>query len=1161
MKNKLLTLLIGLSMIFSLIPPVMADENVITISTAEEFAEFAQKCTYDAFSEGKTVNLTADIAFTKDNFKPIPTFGGTFNGNGYTLSGIKFKDKGSYQGVFRYVRQNARVSNLNVKANFTPSGSKSFVGGIVGENSGTIENCSFDGMVKGENVIGGIAGENADYGKIITCNSSGSVSGENSTGGIVGKNSGLIQNCTNNSAVNTVYEEKKKSITDIDTDKDAIIENYKNSEEQNEEESPFGHTDTGGIAGYSNGVIQGSINNASVGYQHIGYNVGGIVGRQSGYVLGCENHALIRGRKDVGGIVGQAEPYILLDVSEDIIKDTQKELNNLNTMINNFITDTDNLGDDTEKHLSEISKYAKNAQTNAENIVNQGIDFADDNINEINVQSAIISDTLDRLGPVLEHIEDGGNTLGDALDKLADTLDEIDIKSPELSEEVDEISDALTEISKAERSTQKATARFDKAMDDLDDAIKISDKTAIKKAFADMSTAIRDMIRANEKITDALSALLNSRIMTIEDGDENESDSSDLLIALKSIKDNIDVISTSLKTIQKSIDTIILNTKFDFSELKSAANNMQYSIEYIGNSVMYITRGLGDLGDAIKDFSDKFEEYTDYLSDEITEITDNLSECVDDLSYATDDITDAISDMKNIIEDLANEEPLELVKFGDDFRNESEGLFDSLSGISSEIDKMRNTLSNGQDKISDNLTLINNQFNLVMNLLADRYEEFKDESHTVDDIFLDTSDENIESTKQGKVAGCSNFADVEADRNTGGIAGSVAIEYSKDPEDDVEKPYTLNFTYRTKAVLQGCINDGIIKGKKDCTGGVVGFGEIGTVYECENYGNVESTDGNYVGGVAGKSDATIRKSYSKSSVVGNRYIGGIAGKADALTYSHAIASVTGEENTGAICGDTDSMEKFIGNSFTDNGIGGIDGISYKGKAEPTDFEKLKTIKNVPSRFIGFTVKFVADNKIVSEQNIEYGEETRKIKYPDIPSKSGCFGTWEKPEEKIVQHNIELECIYKPYVTVISSEEKNSNGKLALALAEGEFTDLAEIHISENKQNAEINNSKDDKIYDISLVNTDIQENDEVTLRILNEDKRNVTAKQMRNGNWEEIKTTARGKYVIIKAKGNKSTIWLEYGGRKSNIIIIITFVLLLLTLLYLTKIKFLGKKK
>lgn len=159
-------------------------------------------------------------------------------------------------GIFRYDQQNGKITNLNVKATFTPNGSKNFIGGIVGENHGTLELCNFEGTVEGENVIGGIVGNNADSGQIISCTSSGSIFGENSTGGIAGKNSDFIQSCTNHAAVNTVYEEKKNDVSNIDTDPGAIIENYKTNSEENEEEGVLGHSDTGGIAGYSSGIVQ-----------------------------------------------------------------------------------------------------------------------------------------------------------------------------------------------------------------------------------------------------------------------------------------------------------------------------------------------------------------------------------------------------------------------------------------------------------------------------------------------------------------------------------------------------------------------------------------------------------------------------------------------------------------------------------------------------------------------------------------------------------------------------------------------------------------------------------------------------------------------------------------------------------------------------------------
>ena len=58
----------------------------------------------------------------------------------------------------------------------------------------------------------------------------------------------------------------------------------------------------GGIAGISSGIIQSCTNYGTVGYQHVGYNIGWHRRRQSGYLNGCADRGVVYGRKDVGGI-------------------------------------------------------------------------------------------------------------------------------------------------------------------------------------------------------------------------------------------------------------------------------------------------------------------------------------------------------------------------------------------------------------------------------------------------------------------------------------------------------------------------------------------------------------------------------------------------------------------------------------------------------------------------------------------------------------------------------------------------------------------------------------------------------------------------------------------------------------------------------------------
>lgn len=1154
MKRKIFALQMVLCLCLTAVLPVLAEETVITIGNAEEFAAFAQNCTLDTWSEGKTVRLTDDIDFSDTPFAPVPTFGGTFEGNGYTIRGIQITEKGSYMGVFRYIRQNGKVSALHLQGEIVPGGAKTCVGGIVGENAGTVENCSFSGIVKGENTIGGIAGHNTESGKILSCNAEGNINGENATGGIAGKNSGLLQNCINQAAVNTVYEEKKSDITDLETDTGAVLENYKTKEEENEEESLLGHSDTGGIVGYTDGIVQGCVNRAAVGYRHVGYNVGGVAGRQAGYMLGCRNEGLIQGRKDVGGIVGQAEPYILLNTSESMLRDLRHELDSLHTMVNRFITDTDSLGDKTREDLRGISDSAKEAGDNAEVLLRQGTDFVDDNVSEINAQAAILSNTLDRLTPVFESLENGGTDLTAALDDLTVAFDDISIYAPDLNDEFDEIEVAMEDIKRGTECLRTAISRANKAKERLGDAVRYQNASAVREAVSELSAAVQELASAQQTVREATEKIENILQTRPKDFETIGINAKEIAENLKTIAENLGASAKALGTIKNSLDTILRNTNIDYSALRSAANQLQIAIGYFSSSLKYTTRGMESLIPAIRGISDKLTAYTEDVAEQLETAKDNVSGAVKLLSYASEDITAALDEMKNILADLAAEDDPTFVKLGDDFKQTSETLFDTLSDISSGIERLETTLSDGVDTITGNVSAISNQFQIVMRLLLDEAEELQSGSRGLEDIFVDASEEDIKHTKQGKVADCHNFGAVQADRNTGGIAGAVAIEYAKDPEDETDKPNTLNFTYRSKAILQSCINDGTVEGKKDCTGGIAGLAEIGTIYECENYAKAESTNGNYVGGIAGKSASAVRKCYAKSALKGKRYVGGIAGKAETVTACYAIAHTEGEENVGAICGDAEKRENLYADFYVESGTGAVDGISYRGKAEPIAFEQLREKSGVPERFISFTVTFLAEDMVVATQDIKYGESADRIKYPEIPPKEGHFGKWEQPMTGVVTEDLEVICTYQPYITILPSAEKNESGKLALALCEGEFTDEAEFHIAENEVYQRENGDNHSKVYDISLVGTNIAADEPVMLRLLKEQKEKVSVWEMQDGAWQKVQTTDKGKYVRLQTHGTDCTLRIRYEGKTGGMLWMVSLgiaaVVAVLVLLY-----------
>ena len=325
------------------------DYAVIEISTEEDLRNLAENCVLDSWSRDKKVVLQNDIALSMASEFSIPTFAGIFDGGGFTISNVKLTGSGSAVGLFRYVQEGAKVRNLTVNGEVSPSGSQDQVGGIVGVNYGSIENCKFAGNVIGDTEVGGIAGVNAESGEIRRCESTGNVIGNHSAGGITGSNHGILNNCSNSGNVNTYSTEVTYDLDDITMD---------NLEQINSTSNVAAHTDTGGIAGISDGKIYYCSNSGAIGYQHVGYNTGGIVGRlHQGYLQNCTNTGYVQGRKDVGGIVGQMEPFLEIQYLSDKLKE-------LDTETDKFLDLLDATQKDASGYSKQISAIAKNISNN-----------------------------------------------------------------------------------------------------------------------------------------------------------------------------------------------------------------------------------------------------------------------------------------------------------------------------------------------------------------------------------------------------------------------------------------------------------------------------------------------------------------------------------------------------------------------------------------------------------------------------------------------------------------------------------------------------------------------------------------------------------------------------------------------------------------------------
>ena len=328
MNNRILSALLCALLLLSLALPVCAQEEgeqeyetEIYISSVRDFLGFAEKCRLDSYSEELKVTLRADLDLGDAEFEEVPIFSGIFDGNGHTIRGFQITADGSAKGLFRYLTQSAQVQNLTVEAQIHPGGSRAEVGGIAGNNSGTISGCTFRGSISGGSYVGGIAGRNTVTGTIEDCLSEGTIQGEHFVGGIAGENVGVIRQCQNRAGINTTAQQNTVELSDI------TLDSIRNSE------SSDTVTDIGGIAGISTGVIRSCSNEETVGYRQMGYNIGGIAGTQSGYLADCTNTADVFGRKEVGGIVGQMEPTSTIIYVEDTLQILQEQLNALSGLV------------------------------------------------------------------------------------------------------------------------------------------------------------------------------------------------------------------------------------------------------------------------------------------------------------------------------------------------------------------------------------------------------------------------------------------------------------------------------------------------------------------------------------------------------------------------------------------------------------------------------------------------------------------------------------------------------------------------------------------------------------------------------------------------------------------------------------------------------------
>ena len=109
------------------------------------------------------------------------------------------------------------------------------------------------------------------------------------------------------------------------------------------------------------------------------------------------------------------------------------------------------------------------------------------------------------------------------------------------------------------------------------------------------------------------------------------------------------------------------------------------------------------------------------------------------------------------------------------------------------------------------------------------------------------------------------------------------------------------------------------------------------------------------------------------------------------------------------------------------------------------------------------------------------------------------------------------------MTLVAS--KAAKGNLALALAEGRFTEEARLEVSNSSQTPPAGGSAKDTtdVWTLTLTGTDAAEEAEVPIRLLNRGGGKASVWQLTDGQWHIVDAAVNGHYLLLTMTGTTAT--------------------------------------
>ena len=858
--------------------------------------------------------------------------------------------------------------------------------------------------------------------------------------------------------------------------------------------TPSGSTEnTGGIAGICEGTIRDCAFYGTVSGDRC---VGGIAGQNtiSGRIASCISGGGVFGSRMTGGIAGSSHGSISFCSGSAYVNtvsiDPGLSLSDLHLDLNVFADvsrlmslDTVNIASDT----GGIAGFSDGAVIGCINSGTIGYQHIGYNVGGITGRNRGLISGARNNGTVYGRKDVGG------IAGMAEPFVSVDLTEDQLTviqNELQSLNEMVARAAEdADRTSASVNARMNQLTDQVNAAVNNADDLSGKLKDYTNST-VDEADRGGELLDDSISGLSDASF-SLEDGTEKLSDSTtgireairevqtdtqdahtleELNKALDSAGKAAEIEAAGKAKIRegeellKSIDRTSDPADLRLQKLRDGAALMKEGADILRNG-----RGEGsaDAGGPVFYMNDALT----HLSGTDLKLNENALKDAErsskSLRDGIDDINAGLSEISQTLSYLNGEDPLYFSPMGPEVSDSADALYSSMQQISDSLKEMSGSTDQDTRTLTGDLREINDQFRKVTDLVIGQVSDA--ENSEPGDIIEDTSvDIDPEDITNGKLILCRNSGPVSGDLNAGGICGSMSIFDELDPENDSGSSLSSIYhkRYELRCLVLQCTNSGEVIAKRSSAGGICGFGKLGLISDCISDSPVSSEDGDYIGGICGLTDNVIRHCYAKNRLSGREYVGGIAGgafseqeKSGTNDSSALIEDCTAiplilkaKQHAGAIAGADRGV--ILRNRFVSDMLGGINGMSIRGKAEPADYADLAASDPFfPLELKEFRLDFTADGNVVKTVRFHYGDSFSKEMLPAIPEREGYYSRWDLENSGLsvpdsadgqlgcLYNDTVVNAVYSPYVTALKSAATRSYSR-PVFFAQGDFDDRA-----------------------------------------------------------------------------------------------------------------------